>query len=44
VPPLRVSAESAKVIEEEWGSTGALVVGRHLYDTPTPGEAGTRWT
>ncbi|MFH8616957.1 dihydrofolate reductase family protein [Streptomyces sp. NPDC017979] len=32
VPPLRVSAASAAVVEEEWASTGALVVGRHLYD------------
>ena len=32
VPPLRVSAASAKVIREEWGGTGSLVVGRHLYD------------
>ncbi|MEU5979987.1 dihydrofolate reductase family protein [Streptomyces sp. NPDC047315] len=32
VPPLRVSAASAEVVTKEWGNTGALVVGRHLYD------------
>jgi dihydrofolate reductase len=32
VPPLRLSAASAKLLKEEWGDTGALVVGRHLYD------------
>ena len=32
VPPMRLSAASAKVLKEEWGNTGALVVGRHLYD------------
>jgi dihydrofolate reductase len=32
VPPLRLSAASAKLLKEEWGNTGALVVGRHLYD------------
>jgi dihydrofolate reductase len=32
VPPIRLSAASAKLIKKEWGDTGALVVGRHLYD------------
>lgn len=32
VPPIRISAASAKLIKEEWDNTGALVVGRHLYD------------
>ncbi|AVT36212.1 dihydrofolate reductase family protein [Plantactinospora sp. BB1] len=32
VPPLRLSAASAELLQEEWGKTGALVVGRHLYD------------
>jgi dihydrofolate reductase len=32
VPPLRLSAASAKLLKEEWGDAGALVVGRHLYD------------
>jgi dihydrofolate reductase len=32
VPPLRLSAASAELLQEEWGNTGALVVGRHLYD------------
>jgi dihydrofolate reductase len=32
VPPLRLSPVSAKLLKEEWGNTGALVVGRHLYD------------
>jgi dihydrofolate reductase len=32
VPSVRVSAASAEVIRREWGDTGALVVGRHLYD------------
>jgi len=32
VPPMRMSAASAELVKEEWGSTGALVVGRHLYD------------
>ncbi|MER6504060.1 dihydrofolate reductase family protein [Streptomyces sp. NPDC001455] len=32
VPPFRVSAASAELIEQEWQNTGALVVGRHLYD------------
>src|SRR5215211_2505209 len=32
VPPLRLSAASAELLKEEWGNTGALVVGRHLYD------------
>jgi dihydrofolate reductase len=32
VPPLRLSAASAALVQEEWGSTGALIVGRHLYD------------
>lgn len=32
VPPLRLSAASAEVVRREWANTGALVVGRHLYD------------
>lgn len=32
VPPLRLSAASAALVQEEWGNTGALIVGRHLYD------------
>ena len=32
VPPQRICAESAELIRPEWESTGALVVGRHLYD------------
>jgi dihydrofolate reductase len=29
---VRISAASAKLIKQEWGNTGALLVGRHLYD------------
>jgi dihydrofolate reductase len=32
VPPPRISAASAQLIKSEWGNTGALLVGRHLYD------------
>ena len=32
VPPPRISAASADLIRPEWENTGALVVGRHLYD------------
>jgi dihydrofolate reductase len=32
VPPAHVTAASAELIRQEWGSLGALVVGRHLYD------------
>jgi dihydrofolate reductase len=32
VPPIRTSAASAKLIRAEWENTGALLVGRHLYD------------
>ena len=32
VPPPRISAASAELIRPEWENTGALVVGRHLYD------------
>ncbi|WP_410660778.1 dihydrofolate reductase family protein [Amycolatopsis sp. lyj-112] len=32
VPPLRLSAASAALVEAEWGDTGALIVGRYLYD------------
>ncbi|WP_181774964.1 dihydrofolate reductase family protein [Amycolatopsis pittospori] len=32
VPPLRLSAASAELVRAEWGSIGALVVGRYLYD------------
>ena len=31
-PPVRVSEASAAVIKKEWGDTGALLVGRHLFD------------
>jgi dihydrofolate reductase len=31
-PPIRVTKASAEVIKKEWGDTGALVVGRHLFD------------
>ncbi|MFF7728639.1 dihydrofolate reductase family protein [Streptomyces sp. NPDC008001] len=31
-PPIRVSAASAALIKPEWENTGALVVGRYLYD------------
>lgn len=31
-PPLRISAASAELVRPEWESTGALLVGRHLYD------------
>lgn len=31
-PPIRVSEASAAVIKKLWGETGALVVGRHLFD------------
>lgn len=32
VPPLRLSPASAELLRADWGSIGALVVGRHLYD------------
>jgi dihydrofolate reductase len=32
VPSVRISAASAELIKPEWANTGALVVGRHLYD------------
>jgi dihydrofolate reductase len=32
VPPPRISAASAELVKREWDNTGALVVGRHLYD------------
>jgi dihydrofolate reductase len=32
VPPIRISAASAELIKPEWENTGALVVGRYLYD------------
>jgi dihydrofolate reductase len=32
VPTMHMSAASAELVRREWGSTGALVVGRHLYD------------
>jgi dihydrofolate reductase len=32
VTPPRISAASAELIKPEWANTGALVVGRHLYD------------
>ena len=32
VPPPHISAASAELIKPEWENTGALVVGRHLYD------------
>lgn len=32
LPPFRLSSASARLIEREWADTGALIVGRHLYD------------
>jgi dihydrofolate reductase len=32
VPPIRISAASAELIGPEWENTGALLVGRYLYD------------
>jgi len=32
VPPLRLSEASAALVQQEWANTGALVVGRYLYD------------
>ncbi len=32
VPAIRLSAASAELIKAEWENTGALVVGRYLYD------------
>jgi len=32
VPTMRLSAASAELIKKEWGDTGALLVGRYLYD------------
>jgi dihydrofolate reductase len=32
VPPIRLSAASAELIKQEWENTGALLVGRYLYD------------
>ncbi|HEX6352327.1 dihydrofolate reductase family protein [Actinophytocola sp.] len=32
VPPIRLSAASAELIKSEWENTGALLVGRYLYD------------
>lgn len=32
VPAIRLSAASAELIRKEWGDTGALLVGRYLYD------------
>ncbi|GAA3164108.1 MULTISPECIES: dihydrofolate reductase family protein [Streptomyces] len=32
VPPFRVSAADAALLQREWGNAGALVVGRYLYD------------
>jgi dihydrofolate reductase len=32
VPSIRTSAVSASLVSQEWGDTGALVVGRYLYD------------
>lgn len=32
VPAIRTSAASAAVLRRAWGNTGALVVGRYLYD------------
>ena len=31
-PRIRVSAASAALVKPEWDNTGALIVGRHLYD------------
>ncbi|MEU3273126.1 dihydrofolate reductase family protein [Saccharomonospora sp. NPDC006951] len=32
VPSIRTSAASARLVKQEWANTGALVVGRYLYD------------
>ena len=32
VPPMWLSPASAALVRQEWGNTGALIVGRHLYD------------
>ncbi len=32
VPAIRTSAASASLVRQEWADTGALVVGRYLYD------------
>ncbi|WP_018503655.1 dihydrofolate reductase family protein [Parafrankia discariae] len=32
MPPFHLSAASAELIMQEWENTGALLVGRHLYD------------
>ena len=32
VPAIRISAGSAELIKPEWANTGALLVGRYLYD------------
>ncbi|MEJ3749148.1 dihydrofolate reductase family protein [Actinomycetes bacterium KLBMP 9797] len=32
VPPAKVSPASAAMLRESWGNTGALLVGRYLYD------------
>lgn len=32
VPPIRLSSASAALVKQEWENTGALVVGRYLYD------------
>lgn len=32
VPAVRISAASAELIKPEWANTGALLVGRYLYD------------
>ncbi len=32
VQPIRISAASAALVKPEWENTGALVVGRYLYD------------
>ena len=32
VPAIRISAASAELIKPEWENTGALLVGRYLYD------------
>ncbi|MEJ3656562.1 dihydrofolate reductase family protein [Actinomycetes bacterium KLBMP 9759] len=31
-PRIRITAASAELVKPEWDNTGALIVGRHLYD------------
>ena len=42
VPPPRISVASAELIKPEWENTGALVVGRHLYEITNAWGSATR--